>query len=287
MNNINEIKTQYQFDFFIKMYTFTANRLLESCGNAGERAVRNALQKYGAELGESLRRQHLEQGIRTNLASLMASENCCGEDPRFFRHTLKATEQVQLWEVYGCPLARLWKQMGADRAGMFYCEECVHSIVLAYTQGKGQANLGERLTSERDSRCSFALYYRPANLDDEQREQSFSSENSPLPSRQYVISDHFIKLYSRLFEEAGSQLGTAGINAIAAGLRDLAANAADSMSIESRHTDLAPDLSFLDSFFPIHMDADQDPLWEILGADNARRLLEINLIHPLKLAMNL
>ena len=286
MNNIEEIKGQNQFDCFIKMYTHVANEILDTCGTRGERAVRNALQKYGEDRGKSLRKAHREQGIKTNLSALMAAENCCGEDPRFFRNTVDATQQVQLWEVYSCPLAHMWRRMKSERAGSFYCEECVHSIVKAYTGGKGQANLSDRMTCERDTYCRFSLYYRPSNLDEEQKNESFGPEEAGKAEPVYVVKEHFIKLYYYLLKEAAELLGQEGINAVAGGLRRLAKDMEETLKIEADHVGRPVDREFLRDFFPVETEK-KEALWEEYASNDARNLLMINLIRPLENALNL
>lgn len=287
MNNIEEIKGQNQFDCFIKMYTYLTNAILCTCGNRGERAVRNALQKYGEDRGGKLRKAHLEQGIKTNLSSLMAAENCCGEDPRFFRNTVEASQQVQLWEVYSCPLEHMWKRMNSGKAGSFYCEECVHSLVKAYTGGKGQANLSDRMTCERDTYCRFSLYYRPANMDEEQKSESFGPEGSPEAEPVYSVKEHFIKLYYYLLKEAAELLGKDGINAVAAGLRMLAKDMEEVLKTEADHIGQPVSREFLEEFFPVETEAHKEKLWEEYSANNAEKLLWINFIRPLEKALNL
>lgn len=286
MNNIEEIKGQNQFDCFIKMYSYVANAILDTCGNRGERAVRNALQNYGEDRGENLRKLHLEQGIKTNLSSLMAAENCCGEDPRFFRSTVRATEQVQLWEVYSCPLEHMWRSMNSKRAGSFYCEECVHSMVKAYTGGKGQANLSDRMTCGRDTYCRFSLYYRPANLDEEQKQESFGPEGNNA-EKVYEVKVHFIKLYYYLLKEASEILGQEGINAVAVGLRGLAEDMEKALKTEADHVGRSVDRRFLEEFFPVETEMGKETLWEEYSANDAERLLRTNLIRPLEKALDL
>lgn len=287
MNNIEEIKWQNQFDCFIKMYTYVAGTILEICGNRGEKAVRSALQKYGEERGEKLRRDHMNRNIKTNLSSLMAAENCCGEDPRFFRKSVKSTEQVQLLEVYSCPLEHMWRRMKSEKIGSLYCEECVHSMVKAYTCGKGQANLSDRMTCERDTYCRLSLYYRPANMDEEQRNSSFGLMDGEKAEPAYGICENFVKLYCHLLGEAGELLGQDGINAVAMGLRKLTKDMEEALRSEADHIGHPVDRSFYKEYFPVGLEKWEEQTWKGYSENNAARLLRVNFIHPLETALNL
>lgn len=286
MNNIEEIKGQNQFDCFIKMYSYIAATLLENGGKRGERAVREALQKYGEDRGKRLREDHMEKGIKTNLASLLHGENCCGEDPRFFRNIIKDTEQVQLWEVYSCPLEHMWRQLGSGKAGSFYCEECVHAMVKAYTGGKGQANLSDRMTCDRDTYCCFSLYYRPANLDEHQKELSFGDGLKINETSSYNIGENFIRLYYYLLGSAKEMMGQEGVSSVAAGLKALEEDVAKALKKEADHIDYPLNQEFMKDYFPISTSG-EEALWEQYSGNDAKRLLIVNLLHPLEKDLDL
>lgn len=288
MNNSEEIKGQNQLDCFVKMYTYLADAVLENGGTRGERAIREGLIQYGENKGKQLRESHIEKGIKTNLASLIHSENCCGEDPRFYRTVLKDGEQVQLYEVYSCPLERMWRVLSESegvenslRAGTFYCEECVHAVVRGYTEGKGQANLSDRLTCGRDTHCRFSLYLRPANLDEAQRVQSFG-EGGLLPSASFDLKENFIKLYYCLLCSSGEVLGSEGVCFIAKGLKRLEADLIKSLKLEAAHLDRPLDREFMRDFFPMKLDQGTDSRWNQYPNCDAQRLLFVNLLDPLK-----
>lgn len=66
--------------------------------------------------------------------------------------------------MYHCPLAEVWKREDCTEAGRCYCEELAHSLLDAYTDGRGQANVSNSMTCDRDFFCRFAFYLRPANM---------------------------------------------------------------------------------------------------------------------------
>lgn len=293
MNNSEEIKSQNQFDCFVKLYTYLANAVLENGGSRGERAIRDGLIRYGEDKGRNLRDFHIEKGIKTNLASLLHSENFCGEDPRFYRTILKDTVEVQLYEVYSCPLERIWRALEGSqgtknslRIGAFYCEECAHAVVRGYTEGKGQANLSDRLTCGRDTYCRFSLYLRPANLDEAQRMRSFGEEDTPAEAS-FHICENFIKLYYCLLCSAGEILGQEGICFIAKGLKELEADLSKSLKLEAEHLDRPLDREFMGDFFPLNLDCGEDHLWSQCPDYDAKKLLLVNLLAPIKKKLKL
>lgn len=286
MNNIEEIKEQNQFDCFIKMYAYIAGALLEN-GKRGEQTVREALIRYGEDRGHRLRTLHIEIGIKTNLKALCQAENCCGEDPRFYRKSVKDMEEVQLWEVYSCPMVHMWRTLEAQKAGMLFCEEVVHAIVRAYTCGKGQANLSDRMTCERDTFCRFSLYYRSANLDEEQRNRSFGEGGQAPVMPSYDINENFIKLYYFLLSSAKDIMGQEGIRAVAAGLKRLAEDLVRALKKEASHVDRLLDEKFMRDFFPLQLDMEKEVLWEQYSAHDAEKLLRVNLMRTLYHELNL
>lgn len=256
MNSLEEIKSQNKFDCFVKMYGYIAQAVLDAGGNRGERAVREAVIRYGSELGENLYKLHTENGKRTNLHTLLAAENCCGEDPRFHRHPVKDTEQVQLYEVFGCPLETIWRKDGCTQAGKLYCEECVHSLLKSYTHGKGQANVSNMMTCERDSFCRFALYLRPANMDEEQKEQCFGAgrEKEADERKEYRTEEHFLLLYGHLAAAAEEVLGLDGTAALIRGLNRLADSTALSLVKEAERTGEVLNGEFVRKYFPLELE---------------------------------
>lgn len=286
MNNIEEIKRQNQFDSFTKMYAYVAGALLEN-GKRGEQAVREALIRYGEERGNRLRMLHMEKGIKTNLKSLCRAENCCGEDPRFYRKSVKDTEEVQLFEVYSCPMEHMWRMLGSEKAGMLYCEEVVHAMMRTYTCGKGQGNLSDLMTCERDNFCRFSLYYRPANLDEEQKSRSFGEMGQALIMPSYDINENFIRLYYYLLSSAKEFMGQDGIRAVAAGLNRLAKDLVKALKKEASHVDRILDDKFMEDFFPLELNMENEALWEQYSGHDAKKLLWVNLIRTLTHELNL
>ncbi len=256
MNNLHEIKEQSQFDCFVKMYGYIAQAMIEAGGNRGERAVREAVIRYGEEFGERLREELLEQGVQTNLRSMLRAENCCGADPRFFRTVIRDEKESQMFEVYSCPMEAVWRKKGCQEAGVIYCEEWIHAAVRAFTQGKGQANLSNHLTCKRDSFCRFSLYLRPANLDEAQRQECFGedrTEGEGLTIKKDSIVSHFMSLYRCLLRSAKEYLGLDGQAAVLTGLDRLCSDEAEELRVEADHTGEKLTFEFIQQYFPLSL----------------------------------
>lgn len=284
MNSLHEIKMQSRFDSFVKMYGCIAEAIIAAGGNKGERAVREAVIRYGREKGEILRQAVLESGKSANLRTILYQEQCCGEDPRFFRKTIKDTEEVQMFEVYSCPMEYIWRKNGWSRAGSIYCEEYIHALIKAYTQGKGQANLSNHMTCDRDFFCRFSLYLRPANLDELQKKECFEgtpAEEQRLKGRdtekeRKKESENFLCLYHHLYWGAKEYLGLDGMSAVSKGLDKLYTDLKDALRKKAEHTGEEVSAEFLEKYFPL-------PL-QIADEENNKeedQLLEIHLTRRL------
>lgn len=306
MNSLHEIKEQSKFDCFARMYGYIAEAVIEAGGNRGERAVREAVVRYGEELGKRLRREILERGGHTDLAAMRRAQHCCGEDPRFCRHTVRDERESQMFEVYSCPMEAAWRKTGCLRAGAIYCEECIHAAVRGYTGGKGQANLSNYMTCSRDFFCRFSVYLRPANLDEEQRRECFGEmeEEEPLAfgrterdgnssaartgkaektkaknacreeeergkdSGAFSIERNFLSLYRCLYDAARELLGMDGSAAVLSGLDRLCRDEKRSLRLKADHTGETLNQEFIRAYFPALQER---------GDSEAERLLSLHL----------
>ena len=268
---------------FAKMYGFIARSMMEAGGKRGERAVREAVIRYGRDLGEGIRKAYLELGKKTNLHTLFQMEPCCGTDPRFKRNIIKDTEEVQLQEVYHCPLAEVWKREDCTEAGRCYCEELAHSLLDAYTDGRGQANVSNSMTCDRDFFCRFAFYLRPANMDEDQKEQCFGNRGEESGrSGQYPVEDRFLLLYGHLAAAAEEFLGQDGLAALADGLDQFLEDAVKTLKKEAEHTGSALDDSFVSLYFPVEIPGQTQECREESSGAAAFRLLESRLVSRLR-----
>lgn len=285
MYNLDEIKLQNQQDCLSRMYMEVAGSILDNAGRKAEGIIREAVRRFGADRGNELKKKHIENHIKTNLLSLFTIGCDCKEDPRVRKNIIEQNEQVRLWEVYTCPMADMWNKSDKSKLGSFYCEECTHALVNSYTEGKGQTNLSNILTCKRDNFCRFSVYFRPANLTDEKKELCFGENNTTnieeVDFKQGVNSS-FIKLYYYLLEVSEERLGEEGICAVALGLRKLVQSTANAIAKQADHTGNPVDEKFIDKNFPLNINSNKEPLWESYNNHNAKELIDINFLIPLR-----
>ena len=247
MNTQEEIKAQFQFNCFGKLYAYLSSSLIQWGGVKGERLVRQSVVQYAQEKGERIRRHQVEAGISINLKNLFAEEPCCGADPRFYRVTLRDTKQAQLQEVYSCPLAKQWSALDETFAGSLYCEEYAHALIQGYTSGKGQANVSNSLTCPRDNRCVLAFYYRTANMTPQQQE---AFENGTEASPAWSTGRNLLHLYDAFYQNVKNQ-GVDGVAALARGLRAFAKDIICAVPDQANRAGWALDTVFMNAFLPM------------------------------------
>jgi len=286
MYNYTDIKVQNKHDYWSLLYLHLAQAAMEGCGRGAEGAIRAAMQRMGAAHGEALLKRHRKEGVLTNLQNFYRSFPRCVDDPRMRLLILSDTQQVQLWEVHTCANADLWNKAGEGSLGAFFCEEYPAYAMLAYTEGKGQANLSKRITCERDNHCRFSMYCRPANMPKEQAALSFGEGSAALPmdesdgSRNERTAMLTISTLRYLFEALGERFGNEGICAFANGLRAASNDIAPLLRVQASHTLRPCDAEFLKANFPLSLSADET-LWQMWGSEQAREQTKINLLDRL------
>ena len=295
MNTIGEIGEQNQQDFLSLMYLYVGKEMLETCGREAERAIRRAVHETGKREGESLREQYEKAGIKTNLKTLYQGTPMCTCDPRLRIKVTAQTEQMRLWEVYTCPMASLWLDQDGAYIGNCYCEEQQHGLIMGFTKGKGQLNLTKKLTCHRtngcraDNYCRFSSYYRAANVNEEERQKSFSGselketeKDISKPDVKTYLKKQCIRLYCALYEEAYSQFGQEGICAVSLGLKKLCIETKKLLSYHADATLRVCDLQFLSENLPFSLNPSEDSCWEECKNPEAAKLFELHVIEPLR-----
>jgi len=285
MYNIKELELLHQQDVFSLLYINLAESIADNCGRHGEGAVREAVRRFARDRGYELAQEHRSLGIKTNLKSLYNMGYDLIDDPRTRRVVLHEEQDARLWEVYTCPMAELWVKAGKNNIGIWYCEECHRSLIDGYTNGKGQTNLSMMLTCSEDNHCRFSVYYRAANTDGEQRQQSFEdkpAENTlPLEdniSFKAAINAICIKLCYYMVEVSKEYFGAEGLCAVAQGLRSLAPELAARIRKNADATGSLLNVEYIKENFPLSLDSSEDALWSKYGANEARHLVQLHLL---------
>lgn len=299
MNTLKEISLQNQQDFWARLYLYTGNSIMKTCGRRGEAIIRRAVRSMAEDRGKALRDAYLEQGILTNLETLYAAQVNCSADPRVRMEVLREEEDIRIWEVYTCPMADLWLDQDAGFLGNLYCEENQHGLVRGFTDGKGQMNLTKKLTCHRtngcraDNYCRFSSYYRAANVGGRQRRESFTGEGmqktavpaKSLPEMQDSCKEKCMRLLHYLTEAARQEAGSEGICAVAAGLRELVQPTAKQLLHDADAT-LSKDLSrFAAENLPLELEGGETA-WGRWGGQ-AYQLFQVNFAGPLKKELGL
>ena len=278
MNTQEEIKTQFQFNCFGKLYAYLSSSLIRWGGTKGERLVRQVIVQYAQEKGAHIRQHQEEKGISINLKNLFLEEPCCGADPRFYRVNLRDTRQSQLQEVYSCPLEKQWRALNEMFAGSLYCEEYAHALIKGYTLGRGQANVSNSLTCSRDNRCVQAFYYRTANMTPQQQ---WELENGTEASPERNTGRNMLCLYHAFYENIKDQ-GVDGIAALACGLRAFAKDIICAVSDEASRTGRAVDETFMDEFLPVPYNHKILDNTTSFLEDTEKKIFEINIVEQIQ-----
>lgn len=270
MYNLHEIKLQNMQDAFSMLYLSLADKLTGEFGKTeGERILREAVRRAGRDSGEEILNKHRQLGIRTNLKNLMKAD-CTLLDPRFAGKHVVDEEERQIFEVYTCPLAHFWNWRGGSDAGSCFCEEFQRAKVLAYTAGKGQLNLSNRLTSIRDGFCLLAAFYREANIDCEAAAASFSKCGGKEEAKPEIPGASFREnigrltadLYTRIYETAGESKGEEGRLAVKKGLAAFAAEEKAFLIKKAEDTGKCMDAEFVRANFQLDADPAGDEAWD-------------------------
>lgn len=161
-------------DHYTLMYSYTAEALMNAYGLEGERAVREALRRYGKDRGKHSRARHLAVSAKINMKNLFSLYFDLPPDPRFRREAqaLSPTERVSHTLV--CPMAEIWKENGHQKIGRIYCEEFHPACYEAYAFGHTRVNLAKTLTQDGDNYCSFNVALHPADLPADIRKACFA-----------------------------------------------------------------------------------------------------------------
>lgn len=266
MYSYSEIPFQNQQDCLSSLFLTLGDQIMKVMGRKGETVIRKAVQKFGVSLGEETREKLKQEGKRQSLKEL-AEQKDLFLDPRFRIMPIR-TRQQELWaEVHTCPIADYMKEREGSGIGLMFCEEFCHAFFKGYTDGKAQTNLSKVLMGPFDNHCRFSIYYRPANLEADKREQVFdqetTGEEADLPDRKLLhntewLQKLYLRLYASLYEEAEALCGKEGICAIALGLRTLAETQRKDLEKWASARRMPCDATFIEDNYPVQLDEEKN-----------------------------
>ena len=287
MFTIYEIEQENQQSVFPRLFYFLAKNIVATCGRGGEGAVREAVRDLGAKHGRELRGAHRNAGLKQNVKCYQCASDEA-TDTRKRQCVSILDEEVCVKEVYTCPWADIWQRYRCSEIGRWYCEEFEKAKFEAYTGGKGQMHLSQLLTEERNNHCRLAMYYRKANLTEKEAAEVFT-ENRHTPAREDDRTERFYRpagelcreLYYAMYDAAARKFGDEGRCAVAAGLREFAADAITVLRDQARRTLHHCDAAFAKANFPLALE-NSGSTPEQAEAD---RMLERLLLFPMRTAL--
>lgn len=148
-------------EMMAKLYFHMARGMLDSFGDEGEAALRQAIRAFGRDRGATLRERHLAKGLPINVKSLFEHYDMSGtKSSRFRRTTFKLDEDTRQSETYVCHFQEVWNQLGGVEAlrslGQIYCNE-FHQAMWAAYDADIRVELPSLLT-QGDACCRFEVH---------------------------------------------------------------------------------------------------------------------------------
>ena len=291
MFTINEIERENQQSVFPRFFFFLAKSIRDVCGRSGEGAVREAVREFAAKRGVALRETHRSAGRKQNVQSYQCASD---EIPDGRRQQVFQilNEEVCVKDIHSCPWANLWRQYPCGEIPRWFCEEYEKGKFEAYTIGKGQIHLSQLLPEPRNNHCRLAMYFRKANLSEEEGRECFSEDRtSPADPEDrteafYRSTGAFcLDFYRELYAVVSQRFGEEGLCAVAAGLKEFSQDAIRVLRDQAKRTLRPCDRNFAEKNFPFALE-DRKP-FSVFGPEEAAagQMLEGMLLSPVRAAL--
>jgi hypothetical protein len=140
-----------------------AKTLIEELGmEKGLELIAKAIREYGVRIGEKTREEVLSRGLQPTPENFSIGESY--RLPPFGMHDKIEIVEVnneQRMRVYGCMLARVWREYGEERIGRFYCYMDVAKF-MGYNPNYKQIHV--RTIPDGDPYCELVV--RPTTEED-------------------------------------------------------------------------------------------------------------------------
>ncbi len=258
-------------DAYTRFYGIIGNRILADLQGPGERALREATRRYGADRGRYRRQRHIDANVKINMKSLFSIGSDLPADPRFGGElqTLKP-EQRTLFNMH-CPMADVWRDEGMGYVGRLYCEEFHPACYSAYAFGYTKVNLSKTLTQEGDGYCAFNIVLRPSDVPDNLKAVCFEEYDPEYSGQSYDIPRAEAKsgfgllcvkvlyyIVQTLDEEFGEEK-TEYI--ISKALQELAEDSLNHLRRQAEEDGQMLDSKYFERNYPLRLDAEPDPAW--------------------------
>lgn len=278
-----QLETIHLQDSYTIMYALMAREIIKFLGEDGEKVVREATRRYGKDRGRTRREKHEALGVKINMHSLFAVCSDLPSDPRFRRDRLKLTEEERNSHTLVCPMAEVWERYDAKKIGRIYCEEFHRACYQEYAFGLTQVNLAQTLTQDGDAYCDFHVVLRKANVPDEIKKRCFAEydpeykvpEIDTAPAEGKAgFSSLCVRVYYYMLEVLKETCPDQAETVMTEALHVWADDAAKHLKEEAVEMQEELDLNFADRHFPMHMNIESDPLWNVYDHYGAKELLK-------------
>jgi len=101
------------------LYYHMATAIVQRLGEKeGEKLIKEAIWSYGEACGRDVRESVLSQGLSLEAANFSAVPDLPSKG---WRHEVRGTGEKAGSAVTFCPLAAVWKELGAEKLGRLYC----------------------------------------------------------------------------------------------------------------------------------------------------------------------
>jgi hypothetical protein len=269
-------------DCYTLLYGYVAQQLIADCGERGEKAVREAIRRFGIDRATASREKHLAAGAKINMLNLFTLYHDLPGDPRFRRELQEINPQERVSHTLVCPVADVWKAHGQTSIGRIYCEEFHPACYNAYAYGYTYVNLAKTLTQEGDEYCAFNVVLRPENLPEDLRPLCFEEYDPTYIAPRFPheeingkqgFSSLSVKLYFYLLQTALEYLGEEAACMAEKGLRNFAAAAAEILKKSASESALKIDAAYISDNVPIEMSV-CEPMWEKYSACRAKERMK-------------
>ena len=111
------------------LFYHISKEVIDTFGDEGERALRKAIENFGSERGENIRKEVLSRGLPLTMENLSKYYDMPLKEA--WKGVSKVDELTYYSEVSFCPFAKVWKEKGAEEIGLIYCEQDI-ALMKAY-----------------------------------------------------------------------------------------------------------------------------------------------------------
>lgn len=128
---MNEEKNSVQkmAEIMALLFYHISKEVIDTFGEEGKKALERAIEKFGSERGENIRKDVLSRGLPLTLENLSKYYDMPLKEA--WKSKGQVDDRTCYSEVTFCPFAKVWKEKNAEEIGLIYCEQDV-ALMKAY-----------------------------------------------------------------------------------------------------------------------------------------------------------